>query len=120
MRERGEHRGHADATQADDDHGVTRPWASRIDHRAAAGQHGAPEQRRDLWGYVRRNGHDRSTVDDRVGRETGDPEVVMNRMSIAREPAFAGHQCAGRIGRATRHAWCEPVGRARLAGPAPR
>ena len=55
------------------------PWASRIDHRAAAGQHGAPEQRRDLRGDVRRNGHDRPTVDDRVGRETGDPEVVMNR-----------------------------------------
>jgi hypothetical protein len=41
--QRGQHRGHADSAEADDDDGLARFRLPCIDHRAAAGQHRAAE-----------------------------------------------------------------------------
>ena len=119
VRQRGEHRRHADAAEADDDHGLAWLRTARVDHRATAGQHRAPEERRDLRWHVGGHGHHRPPVDDRVGGEARDAKVVVNRIAVAREASPAGHQRARRVGGAAGLAGGEPVRRAGVAVAAP-
>ena len=44
VRQRGEHRGHADTAQPDDDDGLPRLGRSDVEHGAASGEHGAAQQ----------------------------------------------------------------------------
>lgn len=59
-------------------------------------------------------------VDDDMGRETRDAEVVVHRAAAPAEPDTATEQCAGLVGRAARFARRPTVGRARRALAATR
>ena len=92
-----------------------------VEHGATAGEHRASQQRRDHRRHVGVDGHDRAAVDDGVGGEAGDPEVMVDRVGRrADSRRLAAHQRARAVGGAAGFAGREPVGGARRAVAAPR
>jgi hypothetical protein len=115
----GDHRGHADAPESDDDDGLAGLRPSGVDDRPATGEDGATEQRGDLGRHVSGHRHHGAPVDDGVGGETGDPEMMVDGFAAARQPPFAIHQRARAVGGTTGFARRQPVGGARRTLAAP-
>ena len=94
-----EHRGQADAAQADDRHALAGAHLRGVDHRADAGQHRAAEQRRLVEGQRRVDLDQRAARHDRVFGERRAAEVMVDRRAVGlRQPARAGQQRAGAVG----------------------
>ncbi len=119
--QRGEHRGHADPAQADDDHG-RRPGCGRpaLMHRPATGQHRAAEQRRDHRGTSAGTGTTERRSTTAWVAKPGDAEVVVGRAgrraTAARSPDI---RVPGAVGGAAGHARRQAVGGAGGAVAAP-
>ena len=111
--------GHPDPAEPDHEDGVPLPRLSGVDHGAAAGQHGAAQDGRDVRRHVVVDGHQGAPVDDGVVGEGRDAQVVVHRVSVPVQPAAAGEQLAAGVGGAAEGAREPAVGGAVRAGAAP-
>ena len=118
--QRGHHRGHPDAAEANDGHRLPGLRLADIEHRTAAGQHRAAQQRGDRRGNVTIDRHDAGPVDHGMRRETGHAQVVKDLVVAATQPHSAAEQRPGVVSRAARLAGRQPVGHARRAVTATR
>ena len=83
LRDGGDERRHAHPAEADDHDAVLRAGPGRVEHRAAAGQHGAAQDCRNVRGDVVVHRHGGSAVHDGVGGEAGDAQVVVDGLAVA-------------------------------------
>ena len=121
MRERGQHRGHADPAHADHGHRLPRRGAACVEDGATAGEHRTSQQGRHHRRHVPVDRHDRPAVDDGVGGERRDAEVMQDRGAVvAGQARPAGQQRARAVGGTARDTRCETVGGACAAVAAAR
>ncbi|MCB5283485.1 hypothetical protein BJQ89_03254 [Arthrobacter sp. ES1] len=86
LRNRGDQRGHTNASEPHDHHTVLRPGPGRVQHRTAAGQHGAAEDGGDVRRDVIIDRDGRGAVHNGVGGEAGDAQVVVDLFAAAAQP----------------------------------
>jgi len=77
--------GHSHSAEPHHGDRVARRRSCGVDDRAAPGENSASEQGRHLRRSVGWNGHDGSTIDDRMRRERGDPQVMLDRFAAPGE-----------------------------------
>lgn len=65
-----------------------------VEYGTRAGEHGAGKQRRDVWGQVSFDLHQRLARKNGMGGKGGNPDVVIYRRAVHRQPAVSGHQLA--------------------------
>ena len=117
----------ADAAEAHHRDRLARLEFRGVDDRADPGQHRAAEQSREFERQVGVDLHAGFARHDRVGRERGDAEQVVDRLGLEGKPPLAGEQRPGGVGlgrrlaeRGTsRSAW-PAAAAARRRTPAPR
>ena len=97
QRDRGEQGGHAHPTEPDDHDALAGLGWRGIEEGAAAREHCASEHRGHVWRHVVIDGDDRSGVHHSMGGKCGHPEVVMQRVSVAGQPASSTQELTGAV-----------------------
>ena len=119
-RHRRQKAGDPHAAEADDRDGVPLFRGRGIEQGAAAGQHGTSQDRSDGGRHVRADGHHGLPIHDRVGRESGDAQVMEHLVTVAVESDPAAQEDAGVVRLRAGSAGQATVGLARIAFAASR